>query len=231
MAKIGIGLVGYYQFVRGYPIGPSLKEKIEAAEWFYDDVVIKEMNWGPIAIVQEFQAEKIEYDRFVLITAIDRGLPDKTVTCRRWVGGDMDVIAIQDRVFEAVTGVISMDNLLVIGDHFGVWPKEVITIEAQLQDTAFGELVMSEMEIDRVRGETSIIGDNPLSEPMDRLVNNIFGKVSLAVLQGAAGMKLEPLGVNQLNALTDVCHNQFENDFHPTGKKSPNKNLNSLSVN
>ena len=53
MAKIGIGLVGYYQFVRGYPIGPTLKEFIDAADWS-DDVEIKEMNWGPIAIVQEF---------------------------------------------------------------------------------------------------------------------------------------------------------------------------------
>ncbi len=214
MAKIGIGLVGYYQFVRGYPIGPILKEQIESAEWFDDDVVIKELNWGPIAIVQEFQAEGVEYDRFVLITAIDRDLPNGTVTCRRWLGGDMDVIAIQDRVFEAVTGVISMDNLLVIGDHFGVWPEEVITVEAQLQDTAFGDLVMSEMENDRQRGETSIIGDNPLSGAMVRLVNDIFEKLSHAVLRGAAGMELEPLGVNQLNALTDVCHNKFANEYH-----------------
>ncbi len=221
MAKIGIGMVGYYQFVRGYPIGPNLKEQIETAEWFDRDVLIKEMNWGPIAITQEFQAEEVDYDRFILITAVDRGLPEGTVTCRRWLGGDMDVIAIQDRVFEAVTGVISMDNLLVIGDHFGVWPKEVITVEAQLNDTAFGDLVMSEMESDRQRGETSIIGDNPLSDKMSRLVNELFRKLSLAVLQGAAGMKLEPLGVKQLNALTDVCHNQFASDFHPQGKKMP----------
>ena len=214
-------MVGYYPFVRGYPIGPDLKEQIEAAEWFDDKVIIKEMNWGPIAITQEFQAEEVDYDRFILITAVDRGLPEGTVTCRRWLGGDMDVIAIQDRVFEAVTGVISMDNLLVIGDHFGIWPKEVITVEAQLNDTAFGDLVMSEMESDRQRGETSIIGDNPLSGKMSRLVDEISEKLSLAVLQGAAGMRLEPLGVKQLNALSDVCHNQFANDFHPQSKKIP----------
>ncbi len=224
MAKIGIGLVGYYQFVRGYPIGPTLKEKIEAADWFTSDVVIKEMNWGPIAIVQEFQAEKIDYDRFILITAVDRGLPEGSVSCRRWIGGEMDVLAIQDRVFQAVTGIISMDNLLVIGDHFGIWPKEVITIEAQLDDTAFGDLVMSEMEIDRQRGEISIIGDNPLTESMLHLVDQLFLKLGTAVTGGAEAMTLEPLGVNQLNSLSDVCHNQFMNDCKPTGKT----NLSSL---
>jgi len=209
MAKIGIGLVGYYQFVRGYPIGPTLKEHIDVADWA-DDVEIKEMNWGPIAIVQEFQAEKINYDRFLLITAVDRGLPAGTVTCRRWVGGEIDIMDIQDRVFEAVTGIISMDNLLVIGEHFKIWPKEVITIEAQVVDTAMGDLVMSEMEIDRQRGEISIIGDNPLTDDMEILVNKLFEKIDQAVVGGAKAMDLVPLGIEQLNKLTDVCHYQVD---------------------
>jgi hypothetical protein len=209
MAKIGIGLVGYYQFVRGYPIGPTLKEYIDAADWA-DDVEIKEMNWGPIAIVQEFQAEKINYDRFLLITAVDRGLPAGTVTCRRWVGGEIDIMDTQDRVFEAVTGIISMDNLLVIGEHFEIWPKEVITIEAQVVETAMGDLVMAEMENDRQRGKKSIIGDNPLTDDMEILVNKLFEKINQAVVGGAQAMDLVPLGIEQLNKLTDVCHYQID---------------------
>ena len=208
MTKIGIGLVGYYQFVRGYPIGPTLKEYIDAADWA-DNVEIKEMNWGPIAIVQEFQAEKINYDRFLLITAVDRGLPAGTVTCRRWVGGEIDIMDTQDRVFEAVTGIISMDNLLVIGEHFEIWPKEVITIEAQVVETAMGDLVMAEMENDRQRGKKSIIGDNPLTDDMEVLVNKLFEKVNQAVVGGAQAMDLVPLGIEQLNKLTDVCHYQI----------------------
>ncbi len=212
MTKVGIGLVGYYQFVRGYPIGPTLKENIDAATWLDVDLVTKEMNWGPIAIVQEFQAEKIEYDRFILVTAVDRGLPQGTVTCRRWLGGELDVLSVQDRVFEAVTGVISMDNLLVIGEHFGIWPKEVITVEAQLNDTAFGDLVMSEMEINQQRGEMSIIGDNPLSEDMEVLVQQLFESVQQAVQHGSKAMTLESLSIDNLNELSNVCHNQFMND-------------------
>ncbi len=81
MTKVGIGLVGYYQFVRGYPIGPTLKENIDAATWLDVDLVTKEMNWGPIAIVQEFQAEKIEYDRFILVTAVESSLAGRRVGC------------------------------------------------------------------------------------------------------------------------------------------------------
>jgi len=217
MTKVGIGLVGYYQFVRGYPIGPTLKERIDAAEWLDADVEVKEMNWGPIAIVQEFQAEKIEYDRFVLVTAVDRGLPPGTVTSRRWLAGELDVLAIQERIFEAVTGIISMDNLLVIGEHFGIWPTEVITVEAQLADSAFGDLVMSELEIDRHRGEISIVGGNPLTREMELLVNNLFGQLSRAVVDGAATMKLEPLSVDKLNPLTSVCQNQFMEDSQQAG--------------
>ena len=209
MTKVGIGLVGYYQFVRGYPIGPTLKERIDVADWS-DEVEIKEMNWGPIAIVQEFQAEKVNYDRFILITAVDRGLPAGTVTCRRWIGGEIDVLDVQDRVFEAVTGIISMDNLLVIGQHFDIWPEEVITIEAQLVNTAMGDLVISEMEIDQQRGEISIIGNNPLSDKMQLLVDKLFEQIDQAVIQGAQAMNLVPLEINQLNVLTDVCHYQVD---------------------
>ena len=59
MAHVGLGLVGYYQFIRGYPLGPELKERLESVEWAGHQVEIKEMNWGPVAIVQDFQASGV----------------------------------------------------------------------------------------------------------------------------------------------------------------------------
>jgi len=29
MTQVAIGLVGYYQFIRGYPLGPELRERLE----------------------------------------------------------------------------------------------------------------------------------------------------------------------------------------------------------
>ena len=31
--RIAIGLVGYYQFIRGYPLGPELRERLENTCW------------------------------------------------------------------------------------------------------------------------------------------------------------------------------------------------------
>ena len=146
MAHVGLGLVGYYQFIRGYPLGPDLKERLESVEWAGHQVEIKEMNWGPVAIVQDFQASKASYDRMVLVAAVARGGKTGAVTCRRWIGGELGAMAIQQRIFEAVTGIISVDNLLVIGEHFGIWPRELIVIEVEIPDDSVGNLVLEELE-------------------------------------------------------------------------------------
>ena len=78
MARVVIGIVGYYQFIRGYPLGPELMTRLRAESW-PDEVDIREMNWGPIAIVQDFQSKAEKVDRVVLVGAVDRNLPLGTV--------------------------------------------------------------------------------------------------------------------------------------------------------
>ena len=134
-----IGIVGYYGFVRSYPLGPELMERLQAQAW-PQETEIREMNWGPVAIVQDFQAEATKPGCVVLVGALDRGLALGTVSCRRWAGGTLDSAAVQRRMFEAVTGVVSMDNLLVIGAQFGVWPAETFTVELQWPDSGLGDL-------------------------------------------------------------------------------------------
>lgn len=219
MSRVAIGLVGYYQFVRGYPLGPELKERLETVAWPEGAVAIKEMNWGPIAIVQDFQANPVVYDRIVLVGAVDRGLETGTVTCRQWVGGKLDVMAVQDRVFEAVTGIISLDNLLVIGEHFGIWPRELIVIEVQLPDNSIGNLILDELEVNHEAGEVSIVGQYPLKPGVEKIVERTVDLTREAVIQGVTGMPgLVPLSVDQLNPLAEVCHNQLIEDC---GRQSP----------
>lgn len=219
MAQVGIGLVGYYQFVRGYPIGPELRERLELLKVDDQPVPLKEMNWGPIAIVQDFQASPVSFDRMILISAVDRGLAAGTVTCRHWLGGKLDTLAVQDRVFEAVTGIISLDNLLVIGEHFGIWPPELIMIEVQLADTAFGDIVLSELEIKRDDKEINIVGENPLAPDMQRIVERVFELARMAVQDGVKGLPdIQPISAGQLSPLADVCHNQFMSDCSVPGE-------------
>ena len=56
----------------------------------------------------------------------------------------VDEIKIQERIFEGVTGVVSLENTLVIGDYFKIWPKEVFTVEVDLPGEVFGDIVIAE---------------------------------------------------------------------------------------
>lgn len=199
-------------------MGPELMDRLDALAWPEHDVEIKEMNWGPVAIVQDFQANPTIYDRIVLISAVQRGTkPNGTVTCRHWVGGELDVLAIQDRIFEAVTGIISVDNLLVIGEHFGIWPKELIVIEVELPNQSVGNLVLEELRLDRKSGETTIIGDNPMAENDMKIVLEIVALAEVAVRAGLGSLPdVIPLSVKELTPLTDVCHNQLIDDVQMT---------------
>ena len=214
MATVALGIVGYYQFIKGYPLGPELMDRLEKLVWPDHDVEIREMNWGPVAIVQDFQANSTEYDRIVLISAVQRGKPKGTVTCRHWVGGELDVLAIQDRIFEAVTGIISVENLLVIGEHFEIWPKELIVVEVELPEESVGDLVLRELHHDKVSGKTTIVGDNPMGDNDINIVLDIVANTNIAVRDGLKGLPdVVQLSVKNLNPLAKVCHNQLIDDI------------------
>jgi len=200
-----IGIVGYFGFVRGYPLGPELMERLRAQPW-PDRIEIREMNWGPVAIVQDFQAQGDQPDRVVLVGALDRRLPAGTVTCRRWAGGTLDTGAVQQRMFEAVTGIISLDNLLVIGAHFGIWPQHTYTVELQWPQTGLGDLVLGEIELDRGRGQ--VIGERPLTPDNDRIVGEIVESVRALALDEPPP-DVRPLTAHQLTQVTEVLHHRF----------------------
>ncbi|MEO1919828.1 MAG: hypothetical protein ABGW81_09045 [Paracoccaceae bacterium] len=214
MATIALGIVGYYQFIKGYPLGPELMERLEEYVWPEHNVEIREMNWGPVAIVQDFQANSTVYDRIVLISAVQRGKPKGSVTCRHWIGGKLDVLAIQDRIFEAVTGIISIENLLVIGEHFEIWPKELIVIEVELPEESVGDLVLRELPHDQETGKTTVVGSNPMADSDKKIVLDIAANANIAVRDGLTGLlEVVPLSVKSLNPLAKVCHNQLIGDI------------------
>ena len=206
-----IGIVGYYGFVRGYPLGPELMERLSALAW-PDGVEIREMNWGPVAIVQDFQAQVDKPDRVVLVGALDRGLETGAVSSRRWAGGTLDTAAVQRRMFEAVTGVISLDNLLVIGAQFGVWPDETFTVELQWPESGLGDLVLGEIELDRGRGQ--VVGELPLSPDNERIVQRLVDAIRALTLDDAP-RSVQPLTLEQLTPVATVSHHRFVDDLGP----------------
>jgi hydrogenase maturation protease len=144
MRRVMIGTIGYFN-LRDYSIGPNLLAALQKMQW-PAGVEVDEMNWGPIAIVQQFQSLPTPYDRVIFLTARSCGRPVGTMTLRRWVGGLPDAENIQARISEAVTGVISVDNLLIIGEHFNIWPEEVFLVDVEPGKEEMGETFTPEVE-------------------------------------------------------------------------------------
>lgn len=205
--RIIVGTIGYYPFVQGYPLGPAFMERLQAPPWPKDDVAIKEMNWGPVAIVQEMQAAASGPERVVLVSSVDRGQEIGSVHCRRWLGGHVDLEEVQARMFEAVTGVVHIDNLLVIGEHFRIWPEEVITVEVRLPYAHVGDYILEELV--SAGGHPEIVGERPLDEQMAPIVDRLVTATRRAALEGADGLPdLLPLRQSDLTPTSDFCQNQ-----------------------
>lgn len=128
--KILIGTVGY-QLLGNHSIGPNLLPQLQSINW-PEGVVVDEMNWGPIAVIQYLESLETPFERVVFLVAIERAHRKiGEISLYKWMGGLPDDKQIQACVGDAATGVISVENLLIIGEHFKVWPKEVYLIDVE----------------------------------------------------------------------------------------------------
>ena len=139
-----IGIVGHSPILDRYPLGPLLMQDLQSRDWGTMIVDIENMTWSPIHVTQRLQDQQNSYDRTVLIGSSAGCLKPGNVVTYRWLSGEMSTLKLQERVYEGVTGVVSLDNTLVIGDYFKVWSDEVFTVEIDLPEDTFGEIVMAE---------------------------------------------------------------------------------------
>lgn len=129
MRRVLVGTIGYHN-LRDFSIGPKLLPALRDLDW-PPGVEVDELNWGPIAIVQHFEALATPFERVVILAASRYDRPVGTITLCRWRGGLPSTEAIQDRVAEAVTGVISLENLLIVGEYFRIWPEELLIVDVE----------------------------------------------------------------------------------------------------
>lgn len=144
MRRVLVGTVGYHN-LRDFSLGPKLLPQLRVLTW-PPGVEVDELNWGPIAVVQHFQSLPQPYERVVILSARRSNRPAATITLRRWQGGLPSTEEIQDRVAEAVTGVISLDNLLIVGEYFNIWPGEVVIIDVEPGPEEAGDTLTSPVE-------------------------------------------------------------------------------------
>jgi hydrogenase maturation protease len=134
--RVFIGGVGYTN-LRDLSIGPVVVSELQQLEWPAGVEIDDLSPGGPIAAVHRFR-EAPPYDRVVLFGAVGRGRQPGQIYRYRWDGSLPDREEIQMRVSEAVTGVISLDNLLIVGGYFGIWPPDVVVVEVEPCDEDWG---------------------------------------------------------------------------------------------
>lgn len=186
--RVIIGIVGFSAVVDKYPLGPKLMEELEAALEEHPNVTVENFTWSPVHIVQRFQDGELERpDRIVLVGLVAESRAPGTISTYRWLGGSQEEAKVQERVYEAVTGIVDLENTLMIGSYFKVWPEECLTVEADVAPDTFGRLVMAENENRATEEKLTIeLGFSPA-----RMRAGLVSSIVALALDGAKAQKLD----------------------------------------
>jgi hydrogenase maturation protease len=129
-----VAAVGYRN-LRDLSFAHAVAERLRTQPW-PGDVQIEDLSYGPISVVHRFQERPVA--RMVLIGATRRHrVPGRLYRFRPGRLPPPD--EVQRRVGEALTGVISLDNLWIICRSFGVLPDDVEILEVEPADEGWGE--------------------------------------------------------------------------------------------
>lgn len=137
MTETLLGGVGYHD-LRDFSVGPWMVERLREEEW-PAWVTLADQSRGPIDECHRLDAADPPFGRWVVIGAARRGRAPGSVSAYRWDGDLPDVEEIQARVAEAVTGVVALDNLVLVAGALGAAPPEVYVVEVEPEVEEMGE--------------------------------------------------------------------------------------------
>jgi hydrogenase maturation protease len=103
-------------------------------------IAVEDVSYNPVAVAQRLDDEPAgqRYDVLVLVSAVARGRTPGAVTAYRWDRRLPAADEIQRAVTDAVTGIIYLDNTLVVVRHLGALPDRVVVMEVEPLVEAFG---------------------------------------------------------------------------------------------
>ena len=138
--RVLIGGVGYRN-LRDHSFGVVVTDTLAARPW-PDEVSVEDVSYGPIAVVQRLEDDPPDrrFGLAILVGAVTRpGREPGTLVMYRWDNVLPDADHVQLAVSEAITGVIALDNTLVVARQFGALPRDVVVIEAEPALHEFGD--------------------------------------------------------------------------------------------
>lgn len=175
MSRILIAGVGYSNLT-DLSLGPILYEQLVKRTW-PEGTDVEDFSYGPLFILH-FLGEREAYDRIILIGAVERERRPGSIRRYRWMNAMPPAEEIQARVIEAGTGVISLENLLVVATQFKKLPAQVVVLEVEPFDGSFGETLSDEMSAmleplaDEIADVWTIPGSLPPMDEYEYIIAN-----------------------------------------------------------
>jgi hydrogenase maturation protease len=126
-----------YRNLRDLSVGPLLLHQLRTMEW-PSGVDVEDLSFGAVHVLHWLQERAHPYGAAVFVAGVKRGRPPGSVTRVEWRAPTVAAEAVQERIAEAVTGVISLDTLLIVLSYFEALPQRVILIEIEPRDDDWG---------------------------------------------------------------------------------------------
>jgi hypothetical protein len=101
-------------------------------------VEVEDLSFGAVHVLHWLQERPEPYGAAVFVAGVKRGRPPGCVTRVEWRAPMLSAEAVQERIAEAVTGVISLDTLLIVLGYFEALPQRVTLIEIEPRDDEWG---------------------------------------------------------------------------------------------
>jgi hydrogenase maturation protease len=135
--QVLIGGVGY-RWQRDASFGLIASDELSQLDW-PPGVEVADLGYGAIYVAQDMADAQPPFDRVILLTGIARGRKLGQIYRTRWEDGALNPDDLVARIREAGAGVVDPDHLLVIAQHFGALPDDVVVIELEPVDVTGGE--------------------------------------------------------------------------------------------
>ena len=140
-ARVVIGGVGYRN-LRDHSLGVVISDSL-TPEAKPPALLVEDLSYNPVAVAQWFadEARSEPITRAIFVSAIARedGRPAGTISAYRWDHVLPSPDEIQRAVTDAVTGVILIDNTLIVAGWMSALPEATIVVEVEPLEHAFGE--------------------------------------------------------------------------------------------
>ncbi|MBA3600308.1 MAG: hypothetical protein H0W45_03575 [Acidobacteria bacterium] len=130
----GVGHPNLKDLSFGQVLLPHLKQQ----KWT-EKFDLENLSFGAIAVLQWFQDFPGKYERVVFVSAAEReGRKPGTLDVYNWDFTPLDEEVVQESVAESVTGIISLDNLMMILQYFKALPPEVVVLDLEPVNSEIG---------------------------------------------------------------------------------------------